>query len=137
MTFRILTTNDFQEVLEMWKQAGLHCDTEEHEKSNFENTILKNPDICIAATENNKIIGTILAGYDGHTTTLYRVAVHKEFQGKGIGSQMLKEMENRLKEKNIKKVFLKVHCSNTKVIDFYKNNEYKEMDYAKVFYKEI
>lgn len=138
MKFRILTPDDFLEVFAMWQGAELYCESEEREKEVFINTIERNPDTCIAAVnDEGMIIGTVLAGYDGHTTTLYRVAIDKAYRNQGIGSHMLAEIEKILKKKGIKKVFLKVHCFNLRVLDFYKHNNYKEMDYARVYYKEI
>lgn len=53
-------------------------------------------------------------------------AIKKEWQKKGIGSCIWKEILSVLKERNIKQVNLKVHDINKTAIAFYKSIGFKE-----------
>jgi len=79
----------------------------------------------IAESDDNKIIGTIMAGYDGHRGWIYSLAVDPKNRNEGIGSLLLKYAENELLKLNCPKINLQVLTSNKDVIDFYIKNGYK------------
>ena len=55
-------------------------------------------DLFLLAIDREQVIGSVLAGYDGHRGWLYAVAVLKAHQRRGIGSALVREAERRLLE---------------------------------------
>ncbi len=53
------------------------------------------------------------------------IAVSNEFQGKGLGSKLLKEFEHQALKKDLRKVILSVKISNQKAIAAYNRNGWK------------
>jgi len=49
------------------------------------------------------------------------IAVKDDYQNKGVGSQLMKELLNLAKNQNVGKIYLKVHPKNTKAIRLYQN----------------
>ena len=45
---------------------------------------------------DSEIVATIMGSYDGHRGWIYYLAVHPEQQRKGLGEQMMRDMEARL-----------------------------------------
>ncbi|MFA5070814.1 MAG: GNAT family N-acetyltransferase [Candidatus Pacearchaeota archaeon] len=62
----------------------------------------------------------------GHGIFLEEFAIKKEFQGKGLGSYLLKEIEKYCKNKRIDIIYLGTEDSNkNKAINFYKKQGYQ------------
>lgn len=59
----------------------------------------------IVATINNQIVGFAEFEDNGHIDCFY---VHHQFQGKGVGSALIKEIDQRALQKNISKIFAEV-----------------------------
>jgi ribosomal protein S18 acetylase RimI-like enzyme len=79
----------------------------------------------LVATDQGVVVGTIMAGYDGHRGWLYAVAVLQSHQRQGFGMALVKEAENRLSAMGCKKINLQVRSSNTVVIRFYRSLGYE------------
>jgi ribosomal protein S18 acetylase RimI-like enzyme len=82
------------------------------------------PELFIVAEEAGAVIGTAMAGYDGHRGWLYAVAVKPEHQGKGIGSALLTEAEARLVRLGCSKANLQIRAGNEAVAAFYRRHGY-------------
>lgn len=71
------------------------------------------------ATVDGGVVGTILAGYDGHRGWLYAVAVHPAQQHRGIGSALVAHAERALIERGCVKINLQIAAGNEAVSAFY------------------
>jgi ribosomal protein S18 acetylase RimI-like enzyme len=76
--------------------------------------------LLVAEDADGKVIGTIMAGYDGHRGWLYAVACDPHLRGRGIGSTLVEAACVRLTELGCKKVNLQVRESNEAVVQFYR-----------------
>ena len=65
------------------------------------------------------VIGTVMAGYDGHRGWIYSVAVAPENRRKGVGSQLVRFAERALANKGCIKVNLQIMDGNESVGAFY------------------
>ncbi|MGN2386630.1 GNAT family acetyltransferase [Pseudomonas syringae] len=72
----------------------------------------------------DRIVGTILAGYDGHRGWLYSVAVDPQQRGKGLGSALVKHAEQALAHLGCVKINLQIHAFNESVQAFYQTLGY-------------
>lgn len=54
------------------------------------------PGACLMAEESGKILGSVIAGWDGWRAHLYRLAVRPEVRRRGIGSLLLAAAADRL-----------------------------------------
>jgi len=55
------------------------------------------PDAIIVAEVEGRIVGTIVAGWDGWRASLYRLAVHPDHRRQGLGRLLLTAAEDRLR----------------------------------------
>ena len=81
--------------------------------------------LFFVAMDNDDVIGTVLAGYDGHRGWIYSMAVSPAHRNKGIGSELLRLAEEKLAEKGCVKVNLQIIEGNEDVESFYLSNGYK------------
>lgn len=80
--------------------------------------------LFFVAKENHRIIGTIMAGYDGHRGWIYSLAVHPDYQKKGIGSALLSFTQKKLESLGCLKINLQITEGNDAVQKFYSANGY-------------
>jgi len=82
------------------------------------------PELFIVAEYLGEVIGTVMAGYDGHRGWLYGVAVKAEHQRRGVGSLLLAEAELRLTHLGCGKANLQIRAENEAVSAFYRRHGY-------------
>ena len=58
---------------------------------------LRDPDALIVAADSDRIVGTIIAGWDGWRGHLYRLAVDPGRRRQGIGRALIEAAENRIR----------------------------------------
>lgn len=73
------------------------------------------------ANVENSVVGTILAGYDGHRGWLYALAVHPSCRKSGLGKALVRRAEQALLEKGCMKINLQIVSGNEKVTSFYES----------------
>jgi alkanesulfonate monooxygenase SsuD/methylene tetrahydromethanopterin reductase-like flavin-dependent oxidoreductase (luciferase family)/ribosomal protein S18 acetylase RimI-like enzyme len=85
-------------------------------------------ELFLVATVDGVVVGTTLAGYDGHRGWLYRVAVAPEQQRRGIGQALVREAELRLAQLGCPKINLQIEGMNEHVVAFYERLGYAVED---------
>jgi ribosomal protein S18 acetylase RimI-like enzyme len=86
------------------------------------------PDLFLVAIDGKEVIGTAMAGYDGHRGWLYSVAVAPSRQRMGIGADLVREAEARLRLLGCGKINLQVRATNAAVVAFYRRLGYAVED---------
>jgi ribosomal protein S18 acetylase RimI-like enzyme len=77
------------------------------------------PDLMLVALEGPRVVGSVMAGYEGHRGWISRLAVLQAHRRKGIGQALLSEAEKRLAALGCIKVNLQVLETNAAVVRFY------------------
>jgi ribosomal protein S18 acetylase RimI-like enzyme len=83
------------------------------------------PDLMLVALDGPVVVGSVMAGYDGHRGWISRIAVLQAYRHKRIGRALLSEAEKRLTALGCIKVNLQVLESNSAVIRFYEGAGYE------------
>ncbi|MBS3132010.1 GNAT family N-acetyltransferase [Candidatus Woesearchaeota archaeon] len=95
------------------------------------------PDSIIAAEENGKIAGVIYLTIDPWITFLHHLAVHPDFEGKGVGTALIEEAENIAKKANAKWAALMVETKKAEARKFYEKKGWKTVNTNNLMFKEI
>jgi ribosomal protein S18 acetylase RimI-like enzyme len=82
------------------------------------------PGLFFVALDGVEVVGSIVAGYDGHRGWLYMLAVSNSHRRRHIGSALVREAEARLVAIGCQKINLQVRTSNAAVVEFYKKLGY-------------
>ncbi|MEL6725417.1 MAG: GNAT family acetyltransferase [Pseudomonadota bacterium] len=77
-------------------------------------------DLFFVAVSGDRLIGTVLAGFDGVRGWVHRLAVHEDHRRQGIAAQLMARAEAGLKALGCPKLNLQVRGSNEHVVQFYK-----------------
>jgi ribosomal protein S18 acetylase RimI-like enzyme len=75
--------------------------------------------LFFVAISDDSVIGTIMAGYDGHRGWIYSVAVQPAHRKLGVGSQLVSHAERALTAMGCMKINLQITEGNEAVADFY------------------
>ncbi len=118
---------DIDPVCSVWKQAGLSIADYDREIYELHMLMAANPDTCLVAKHNQDIVGTIIGASNGRRVWIYHLAVLPNWQGKGVGSALLSEVENSVKLHGATKLLLGVGWDNLNVIPFYTKQGFTSM----------
>lgn len=80
--------------------------------------------LFFVACSDAGVVGTILAGYDGHRGWLYSVAVDAQHRHARIGSALVRHAEQALIALGCVKINLQIVAGNRQVTDFYRSLGY-------------
>jgi ribosomal protein S18 acetylase RimI-like enzyme len=81
-------------------------------------------DLFLVAIIGGGVAGTAMGGYDGHRGWVYAVMVGRAHRRKGVGSALLRRLEQLLIGRGCMKVNLQVRASNSDVVEFYEQLGY-------------
>lgn len=73
-------------------------------RENLKRKIENNPGSILVAVSTGSVVGNIYLIEDGWSAFLFRLAVQKQFQRKGIGSLLMDTAEKRLRKKGYSEV---------------------------------
>jgi ribosomal protein S18 acetylase RimI-like enzyme len=82
-------------------------------------------ELFLVATAGGEVVGTAMAGYDGHRGWVYTVAVKPARRRQGIGTALMAEAEARLGRLGCGKVNLQVRAANEGAVAFYRRLGYE------------
>lgn len=86
------------------------------------------PELLMVCLIEGRLVGTVLAGFDGFRGWVNKVAAHPEYQRKGIASRLMTEAEYALAAMGCPKLNIQVRAENASVVEFYKNAGYEIED---------
>lgn len=103
-------------------------------KKYFEN-LLNNPNSCCLFAEiDGKLVGYIAIGHKkmGYRKSKYleieNIGVNPAYRSKGIGALLIKKSLEWAKKRKFQKVYVNSYFENSKAINFYQRNGFKEID---------
>ena len=129
MVFKIIKySSEFQSaIVDLWKKCGLVVPQNEPVQDIQSKTSFQ-PDLFFVALLNDKVIGSIMVGYEGHRGWINYLAVLPEHQRHGYGRRLVEKGIEELQTLGCVKVNLQVRKSNVSVIEFYRHLGFKEED---------
>lgn len=119
MEIRSYAAEDKDQLAALW-QAVFPDDPPHNEPTQVIAAKLKVDQLLFVASEGGAIVGSVMAGYDGHRGWLYSVAVHPTLRRKGAGSKLVLHAVEQLRKLGCVKINLQVRATNSGVVAFYK-----------------
>ena len=111
-------------VVEVWLACGLtHPNNDPHK--DIARKMHVNPEMFLVCEAEGKIIGTVMAGYEGHRGWINYLGVIPDYQGQGVGGALMAQVEDLLAQRGCPKINLQVRTSNRRVLQFYEKLGYK------------
>ena len=107
------------QVVGLWQQAFGYDTAHNSPALAIDKKLAVNDGLFFVATDKKTVVGTILAGYDGHRGWLYSVAVHADYRRHGLGSSLVRHAEQALTALGCMKINLQITSGNDAVTGFY------------------
>jgi len=118
---------DESAVIELWRQCNLTRPVNDPRKDILRKLEV-NPEMFLVGVIDDRIVATVMAGYEGHRGWINYLAVDPKHQRKGLARQLMNEAERILREAGCPKINLQVRSTNKDVIEFYKRIGYNVDD---------
>lgn len=119
----VVTVREFDEqdrvnVIELWRVCGLLRSSNDPNLDIDRKLAVDDAMFFVAAGERS-VVGSVMAGYDGHRGWVNYLAVDPEVQGSGIGRRLMERAEQHLHDVGCPKVNLQVRVGNPGAVEFY------------------
>ena len=119
---RCCTTLDRDGVIALWETAFPDDPSHNAPAKVFDAKLAMRDGMLFVATDAEAaIVGTVMAGYDGHRGWLYTVAVSPGHRRRGIGTALVRHAVAALRAEGCGKVNLQIRSSNRAVRRFYES----------------
>jgi len=125
MHVRAYRETDEDAVVELWRECGLlrpwndpHLD--------IARKLTEQPDLFLVAVDGETLVGTAMAGFDGHRGWINYLAVALSHRRQSIGRMLMSTAEALLIERGCPKLNLQIRSTNKDVIEFYRKLGYQQ-----------
>jgi len=118
---------DEDRVVELWLRCGLLRPWNDPRKD-IARKLRVQREFFLVGEVDGEVAAVVMAGYEGHRGWVNYLAVEPRLQGKGLGRQMMAEVERMLRSAGCPKVALQIRRSNLDVVRFYRGLGYSEDD---------
>lgn len=127
LEIRPFALSDEPALVALWRDSGLTVPWNDPHRDIARKTQTQ-PDLFLLGFSADRLVATVMVGYDGHRGWINYLAVAPDCRRQGIGAQMMAEAETRLRALGCPKINLQVRGTNAQVIEFYKRIGYEIED---------
>lgn len=113
------------QVIGLWKDVFGYEDAHNEPGLVIDKKLAVADGLFFVATSGATVLGTVMAGYDGHRGWIYSLAVAPAYRHAGIGTGLLKHAEDELAARGCVKINLQIIEGNKDVQAFYLSNGYR------------
>jgi ribosomal protein S18 acetylase RimI-like enzyme len=125
-TLRPATTDDVEGVLAFWREAAEPTSTDTADA--LRGLLRRDPEGLIVAEEEGRLVGTVIAGWDGWRGSIYRLAVSPDHRRRGLGATLLRAAERHLDGLGASRMHAIVVGSNKNAVAFWTASTWDQQD---------
>ena len=124
VSIRLYEDKDHDAVVELWNEVFPDDPPWNAPAGMIRRKKQVNDDLFWVAEAGGRVVGTILAGFDGIRGWIYHLGVQSSMRRYGIASQLMLTAERRLEGLGCVKINLQIRIDNTAVKAFYEKLGY-------------
>ena len=121
MIIRIYQPTDRDQVVALWNDVFNNPAGRNEPHGSLDRKEAMEDELFFVAENGDEIIGTVMAGYDGHRGWLYSVAVAKNRRREGIATDLVRHAIDVLTKRGCPKINLQILADNAEVVAFYES----------------
>lgn len=127
MQIRPFRDDDEPAVVALWRTCGLTRPWNDPHKDIARKRIVQR-EMFLVGELDGRVVATVMAGYDGHRAWMYYLAVDPAHQRQGLGTLLVRRVEEEMLVRGCPKVSLLVRSTNEQVRAFYRKLGYAQDD---------
>ena len=124
--FRSASIEDVDYLIKFWLENSETANRPTDTPELIEQLILRDPEALIVATYDDRIVGSVIAGWDGWRGSIYRIAIDGSARRMGLGKELIERAEQRLKRLGAERILAMVLESNSPSHAFYTSLGYEK-----------
>lgn len=123
---RQATPEDIDQVLTLWSDAETEQGPTDDEPGLGDLLVRDAGSLLVATSENGRVVGSVIAAWDGWRGSIYRLAVHPRYRRRGLANQLLSAAEDRLAALGARRVQAIVVASDERATGFWRSTAWNE-----------
>jgi ribosomal protein S18 acetylase RimI-like enzyme len=127
LVVRTYSAEDERAVIDLWDRCDLLRPWNNPVKD-IGRKLRVSSDWFLVAVVRNKVVGSIMIGYDGHRGWINYLAVDPSLRRQGVGRRLMQQAEELLRNAGCPKINLQVHSGNQQAAEFYARLGYLQDD---------
>ena len=124
LVIRAYVESDEAQVIQLWRAVFPDNPSWNVPKADIDRKLAVQRELFLVGDLDGEIVGTVMAGFDGHRGWVHLVAVSPKHRQQGFGRAMMIEAEKKLRDIGCTKINLQVRATNQGVIAFYESLGY-------------
>jgi ribosomal protein S18 acetylase RimI-like enzyme len=120
---RAFDRTDTAAVIDLWRRCDLVRAWNDPQRD-IDRKLSEQPELFIVAVRDGTLIGSAMAGFDGHRGWIYYLAVDEAARHGGVGRVLVERLENDLRAVGCPKVQLMVRSDHLAANAFYDRLDY-------------
>lgn len=116
---------DEEAVVALWSRCGLLRPWNDPRKDIARKQRVQ-PELFLVCKLEDQLVGSVMAGYDGHRGWINYLAVDPLFRRRGLGRKLLAEAEQQLRALGCSRINLQIRRENVEAIAFYERLGFSE-----------
>jgi ribosomal protein S18 acetylase RimI-like enzyme len=125
MQLRVFEEVDADAVVKLWSDCGLVRPWNDPRKD-ITRKLAVQGELFLVGVDGGRIVGTVMAGYEGHRGWINYLAVDPTCRRRGFARQLMAAAEDRLRALGCAKVNLQIRRDNVDAIAFYRRVGFAE-----------
>jgi ribosomal protein S18 acetylase RimI-like enzyme len=124
-TLRTATLGDVDALLALWREAGSER-THTDDVAGVSGLIAHDPEAVVVAVDGDRVVGTVIAGWDGWRGSIYRIAVAPSHRRAGLARTLLREAEQRLDKRGARRASAIVVADDAQAMAFWRASGWEQ-----------
>jgi ribosomal protein S18 acetylase RimI-like enzyme len=124
LEIRPYTEEDEPAVVQLWQSVFPGSPAWNDPRTDIRRKLAVQRQLFFVALIGSELVGTAMAGYDGHRGWVYYLGVAPAYRRQGIGTALMVQVERGLAGIGCPKLNLQVRATNAVVVAFYKGLGY-------------
>ncbi|MGP8292516.1 GNAT family N-acetyltransferase [Vreelandella zhanjiangensis] len=112
MHYRPMKIEDYDAAVALWLSTEGVRLRDADSREGIDKYLKRNPGLSFVAEQQGEVVGTIMAGHDGHRGFVQHLAVAAVCRKQGIGTELVRRCMNALKNEGIQKSHLMLLVDN-------------------------
>jgi ribosomal protein S18 acetylase RimI-like enzyme len=124
MGVRPCRRDELSQVLTLWRETRAALGTTDDQQT-LARLVDRNEDALLVAVQDGRIVGSLIAVWDGWRGNMYRLTVHRSHQRRGIALELIEAGEAILRKRGARRVSALVSEEDRHAVAVWRRADYQ------------